>query len=327
MIDHPELLWLLFILLPVSLILWRRYITGKRDLRAVGGDWLKLEFENVYIVKWFFQAFFYLLFVFFIVVSLSGPKWGSRPIPDEREGQEILFLFDISNSMLAEDITPSRLKRSAALARTIVDAAPAARYGIAGFKGHASLILPITEDLAAVHNVLESISPDMISSPGTDIESGIRVGLDSFTSIFESHKYLVLFTDGEYQTGNPAIVAPLVLDSAIDVHIVAVGTAEPSPIPLRSGEYMKDDAGNTLTTTLRADTLEAFAEASEGRLYLAANSGARSELISAISGIDFDIRWRFAYQTFDRYHVFLLVGLFCLFVSAGVRFIKWRNTF
>ena len=253
MIERPELLWLLLVLLPISLILWRRYFTGKRDLKSVGGDWLKIEFENVYIVKWFFHAFFFILFVFFAIFSLAGPKWGSRPIPDERKGQEILFLFDISNSMLAEDIAPSRLRRSAALARSLVDSAPTARYGVAGFKGHGSLLLPITEDLTAVQNVLESIGPDMISSPGTNIELGIRASLDSFTTIFETHKYLVIFTDGEYQTGDPVDAAPSVKDSQVDLHVVAIGTDEPTPIPLRSGEYMTDGSGNILTSTLRLD--------------------------------------------------------------------------
>ena len=327
MVDRPELLWLLFLLLPIILILWRRYITGKRDLRKIGGDWLKLEFENVFIVKWFFHAFFFLLFIFFTIVSLSGPKWGSLPIPDEREGQEIIFLFDISNSMLAQDITPSRLKRSAALARTVVDATANARYGVVGFRGQASLILPVTEDLASVYNFLESVNPDMISSPGTDIESGIRVGVESFTTVFEVHRYLILFTDGEYQTGDPSSAAQLLIDSEIDLHVVAVGTDEAAPIPLKSGEVMKDESGNTLTTSLRIDTLEALSEAVGSTLYLASNPGARGALISAISGIDFDIRWRFGYQPFDRYRLFLLIGLLCLVVSIAARAIRWRKAF
>jgi Ca-activated chloride channel homolog len=327
MSDRPELLLCALVVLPVMLILWRRYVSGHKDLAGLSGSWLKVDISNVYIVKSFFSSLFFVLFVLLMVAAAAGFRWGSRPVPDERSGREIIFVMDLSNSMLAEDIVPSRLKRSAILAKEIVQSSPGVRFAVVGFTGQASLLLPATEDLTALDNLLNALHPEMITAQGTDIEAGLLRGIESFTEIFESRRTLVLFTDGELLSGDPARLARRVEDEKISLVIVGVGGSTPVPVPLGGGVYLTDTDGNRLTTELRLDVLEKLGEATGGTMFLANESGIRDLLIEQTVGPGSSVRWGYDIRSTDRYRFFLGLALLFLTLSVAVRIVRWRKMF
>jgi Ca-activated chloride channel homolog len=325
--DRPELLLIGLVAIPVLLILWRRYVTGRRDLRVLGGNWLKVDVANVFVVKWFFSSLFFLLFVLSTCAALAGFRWGSTPVADERSGQEIVFVFDLSNSMRADDIAPSRLRRAAILAKEISQSAVGSKFGVVGFKGHASLLVPMTEDLTALQNLLDVLSPELITSPGTDIESGIDRGIDSFTGIFDTHRVMFLFTDGEALSGDPTSAAERAVAERITLHVVGVGTERAARVPLPDGSFMVDVEGNELTTELRPDILLQIGEAAGGPVYRADDFGIRDQLLEQVGGGRSGFGSGYEYQSSDRFRFFLGIGLVCLGLSLAFRLVRWRNTF
>ena len=229
--------------------------------------------------------------------------------------------------MLAEDVVPSRIKRSAVLAKEIAQASPGARFSVVGFKGQASLLLPETEDLIALDNLLSSLHPDMITAPGTDIEAGISAGFDSYTDIFESRKIMVLFSDGEFLSGDPLDQVKRFKEKNVHLIVVGVGETAPARVPLSDGSYLTDTEGNVLETEFRPDTLEKLGTESGGVVYMASEPGVRDLLIDQVSGSKSYARWGYDFQPVDRFRFFLSLSLVCLVVSVAVRFVRWREMF
>jgi Ca-activated chloride channel family protein len=325
--DRPGLLLLSLILVPVLLVLWRRYTKGYHDLESLSGSWLRIDYANVYLVKAFFSSLFFVLFILLSVAAAAGFRWGNQPVPDEREGNEIVFVMDLSNSMLAEDILPSRIKRSAILARELMQSAPGARFAVVGFKGMASLLMPVTEDITALDSLLNALHPEMITAPGTDIEAGLALGIDSFTDLFESHRILVLFTDGELLNGDPANIAPRIEEERISLIVVGVGGSAPALVPLEDGSYLTDTDGNELTTELRYDVLERLGRATTDVVLMADEPGIRDLLIEEAIGAGGSAKWGYNILTTDRYRLFLALALLCLTASYTVRLVRWRKMF
>lgn len=327
MTDRPQLLFIAFSIVPVILILWRCYSRGRRDLEALGGSWLKLDFANVYLVKSFFSSLFFVLFVLLSAFAVAGFRWGSRPVPDERSGVEIVFVIDLSSSMLAQDIAPSRIKRSAALAREIVQAAPGARFAVVGFKGQAILMLPVTEDIIALENLLSFLHPDMITTPGTNIEAGLARGLDSYSKIFESQRIMVLFTDGEGTQGDPFRLARRFAEERVFLIILGMGDQAPAKVPLRDGSFLTGPDGGVLMTTFRPETLKKLGAEAGGSVFMATETGVRDRLVEQVSGPTGRTRWGYDFELIDRFRFFLGLALLCLSVSIAVRSIRWRGMF
>lgn len=327
MSDRPELLLCGLIVIPVIFTLWRRYTSGRRDLEKLSGSWLKVETANIYIVKSFFSSLFFVLFILLAIAAMAGFRWGSRPVPDERSGHEIVFVMDLSNSMLAEDIVPSRLKRSAILAKEITESSPGARIAVVGFKGQASLLLPATEDFTALDNLLNTLHPEMITAQGTDIESGLLRGIESFTELFESRRTMVLFTDGELLSGDPLHLARRFDEEKISLIIVGVGGTAPALVPLGGGAYLTDADGQRLTTELRPDVLERLGNATGGTVYMANEPGIRDLLVERAVGPGSYLKWGYDIRSTDRFRFFLGLALLFLAISIAVRVFRWRGMF
>jgi Ca-activated chloride channel family protein len=268
-----------------------------------------------------------VLFILLAVAAAAGFRWGNQPVPDERTGNEIVFVIDLSNSMLAEDIVPSRLKRSAILAKEVVESAPGARFAVVGFKGMASLLMPVTEDQTALDNLLNSLHPELISAPGTDIEAGLLRGIESFTELFESHRTIVLFTDGELLSGDPLKLTGRIEEERISLVTVGVGNTVPALVPLADGSFLTDDEGNRLTTELRSDVLETLSEVTAGAMLMANEPGIRDHLIEEVIGAAGSVKWGYDILSTDRYRFFLGLALICLIASFSVRLVRWRKMF
>ena len=326
-IDYPQALWLLFGLLPIGAILWRRYVSGRADLRALGGKWQELAYTNLFVVKWFFSSLALFLFFALLVLSLAGFRWGQTPLRDERRGTDVVLCFDVSRSMLARDIAPSRLERSAVLAKGLIESAPGARFGVVVFKGRAVQLIPITEDSSSISGVLDALSPDMVSSPGTDIDAGITVSAAGFLPGAETRKVIVLFSDGGLLEGNPLKTAEAAQRNEIEIHVVAAATESPTPILLPDGGAVRDASGNVVMTELRRDVVEGIARAGGGELFDLTQTGSLRDLRDAVLGGRADRRRGFVYATHDRFRTFLSVGLAFLFLSIVVRGVRWKKVF
>ncbi|MDX1426789.1 MAG: VWA domain-containing protein [Salegentibacter mishustinae] len=203
-----------------------------------------------------------------LVVGLVNPKIGSQLETVKREGVDIVFAVDVSKSMEAEDIAPSRLEKSKQLVRQIIGNLGSDRVGIIAYAGSAFPQLPITTDYGSAEMFLESLNTDMISSQGTAIGDAIDLATGFFDDNQQTNRVMFILSDGEDHGGNIEDMARQAADAGIRIYTIGVGTTKGGPIPIkRNGviqNYKKDNQGETVITKLDPSTLQEIAEEANG---------------------------------------------------------------
>ena len=203
-----------------------------------------------------------------LVVGLVNPKIGSQLETVKREGVDIVFAVDVSKSMEAEDIAPSRLEKSKQLVRQIIGNLGSDRVGIIAYAGSAFPQLPITTDYGSAEMFLESLNTDMISSQGTAIGDAIDLATGFFDDNQQTNRVMFILSDGEDHGGNIEDMARRAAEAGIRIYTIGVGTTKGGPIPIkRNGviqNYKKDNQGETVITKLDPSTLQEIAKEANG---------------------------------------------------------------
>lgn len=200
-----------------------------------------------------------------IIFMMARPQFGSKMETVKRQGIETVVALDISNSMLAEDVTPSRLDKSKKLISRLVEKFNNDKVAMIVFAGEAFTQLPITSDYISAKMFLESITPSLISTQGTDIAGAIDLGMKSFTPNEGVGRAIVLITDGENHEGGAIEVAQEAAKKGIRVFVLGVGSPDGSPIPVEgSNEFRRDKDGNVIVTRLNEQMCQEIAKAGGG---------------------------------------------------------------
>ena len=161
-----------------------------------------------------------------LIVSLANPKMGTKLETVKRQGVDIVFALDVSKSMLAEDIAPSRLDKSKQIINKVIDKLGSDRVGIIIYAGNSYPLLPITTDHAAAHMFLQNANPDMVSSQGTAINEAIERGLTFFDNDEQTNRFLFIVSDGEDHEENTMISTSRAVEAGIKTYTVGVGTSK-----------------------------------------------------------------------------------------------------
>lgn len=325
MIEHAEVLWLLLLLVPLVLIFVRRYKTGMRSIRALVGRPRRPAYENVYVVKSFFSAMLFVLFVAAAILALADITWGEVPITEEMGDYETVLAIDISRSMLAEDVAPSRLGRTSAVVKSVIGRAPGRRFAVVIFKGRGVAAVPMTDDAAALTGFLDVLSPAMLTSAGTDLEAGLDAALAAFPPRTNARKMIVLFSDGGFLDGNPNRAAERARNDNVVINTVGAGTATLTPIPLGDGSLVRDAAGNVVETRLRADVLESVAERTSGSYMRLDDPRIASFLSDLVAGTRTVGTLGYHFELRNRYRFFVVLALVFIGLSISVRVVRWRD--
>lgn len=225
---------------------------------------------------------FWLLFTAYAICCflLARPQFGSKQETVTRRGIEIVIALDISNSMLADDVMPSRLEKSKRIVSNLVDQFKDDKVGLIVFAGDAFVQLPITSDFISAKVFLNTISPSLISRQGTDIREAIELATRSFTPNEEVGKAIVVITDGEDNEGGAVEAAKAASEKGYLVYVMGVGSPSGSPIPgERSGEFRKDKSGNVVVTRLNEDMCRQIAAAGNGAYFYVDNSNAAEKAL------------------------------------------------
>lgn len=271
---HKEILWFL---LAAGLMILGYLIHRTRRRRSLIklGDQELLEALMPEASLWAQHWKFILLFVgaVLLIISTSGPRIGSRLEEMEIEGREIIIALDVSNSMLAEDISPSRLERSKQMINRMVDRMSNDKIGLIVFAGDAYTQIPITDDYPSVKMFLSGAGPDMVSKQGTAIGSAIKLAVRSFTGYEERRlegantpgQAIVVITDGENHEDNAIEEARLAAEKGIKVYTVGLGDPNGVPVPISPGSNAtrRDRDGNVVVSKLNERLLKEVA--AEGR--------------------------------------------------------------
>lgn len=196
---------------------------------------------------------------------LARPQFGAKLDTVKRQGIEAIIALDISNSMLAQDVQPSRLEKAKRIVSQLVDKMENDKVGMIVFAGDAFTQLPITSDYVSAKMFLESISPSLISRQGTAIGSAIDLGMNSFTPQEGVGRTIIVITDGENHEPGAVEAAKAASEKGIRVNVLGVGLPDGAPIPVEgSNDYRRDRDGNVVITHLNEQMCQDIAQAGNG---------------------------------------------------------------
>ncbi len=272
------LLWVIPLLVVIRLVGWRRRRTKLKKL----GDPELLRQLMPGISKYRPTVKFCLMLAAFalLTVMLARPQMGSKVSHDKRQGIETIICLDISNSMLAQDVAPSRLDKSKMLVENLVDHFSNDKIGLVVFAGDAFVQLPITSDNVSAKMFLQNITPGLIQSQGTNIAQAIDVACQSFTQQKNVGRAVIVITDGENHEPGAEEAAKNAKKNGGNVYILGIGSAKGAPIPMGDGSYLKDNAGNTVMTALNEDMCKQLAQAGSGKYIHVDNTGDAEEQLN-----------------------------------------------
>lgn len=240
----------------------------------------------------------------FLAIAMANPQWAAERQEIKRRGIDIVIGLDISNSMLAEDVQPSRMERARYFATTLVDELVGNNIGVELFTCTSLLQAPLTTDYAFVKTVITSAGPYQISAQGTNLTEAIDRAEEAFKEESANHRALILISDGEDHDGSAAAAAAAANGKGLLIYTVGVGKQEGSvmPITLSNGrkEYVRTPGGGAATTNADPATLQAIAEQGGGQYYPL--SGDSKSLATAIRAkVDRIEKQEFEDQSFSTY--------------------------
>lgn len=319
--EDPIYLWALFVI-PVLLLIrlagWRR---RRSKLRKFGDPELVRQLmPNV--SKFRPTVKFWLLLVTWalLVVMVARPQVGAEVQRDKRNGIEAIICLDISNSMLAQDVAPSRLDKSKLLVESLVDRFTNDKIGLIVFAGDAYVQLPITSDYVSAKMFLQNIDPSLIQTQGTDIAQAINLGLHSFTQADKIGRAIIVITDGEDHEGGAVEAAAEARKKGVNVFILGVGDTKGAPIPTGDGGYMKDRSGQTVMTALNEQMCREVAQAGSGKYIHVDNTGdAQTELNNDLARLQRGESESVIYNAYDeQFQAFGILVILLLVVEVCI---------
>lgn len=274
-------LWLLCII-PVFVLLmvwaeWHR----KKMLRRIGDAYLvKALMPDASAKRRWMKFVLTQIIIAFAVLMAARPQMGTRVSHEKRNGIEAIIALDISNSMLAQDVAPSRLQKSKLLIEDLVDNFTKDKVGMVVFAGDAFVQLPITSDYVSAKMFLHNIDPSLIQSQGTDIAAAINLAANSFTQQKNIGKAIIVITDGEDHEGGAMEAAKNAKEKGFKVFILGIGNTSGAPIPIPGGGYLQDNTGNTIMTALNEHMCRDIAIAGSGTYIHVDNTSSAQERLN-----------------------------------------------
>jgi Ca-activated chloride channel family protein len=268
-LDESKYLYLLFIIPVLVLIfLYNLYWKRKKQREFGNPDLVKKLSPDRSTFKSTLKLIVLSLAFAGVIIALVNPKIGTKTETVKREGVDIVFAIDVSKSMLAEDVQPSRLGKAKQVVSQIINSLGSDRIGIVGYAGSAYPVLPITTDYSVAKMFLQSVNTDMVSSQGTAISDAIRLA-ETFYDNPKTSKLLILISDGEDHGEGSQEAAEEAKKKGIKIITIGLGTEKGGPIPLRDGNgrvtgYKKDGQGETVITKLYPEALKTIAGVTKG---------------------------------------------------------------
>jgi Ca-activated chloride channel family protein len=318
-IGRPELWWL-FLLGPVMfLFFWISIWSKNRRLDRFGDSSLLSSLvTELSSVNTGIKYILWRLAAGFLVLALINPQLGSKMAEAKVKGIDIIVALDVSNSMMAEDLSPNRLVAANRAISKMLEKLQGDRVGIIVFAGQAFVQLPITSDYSAGKLFLSTIDTDVVPVQGTDIGAAIDLSMSSFSEDSPAQKAIVVITDGENHEADAVVAAQEAAKEGIRVFTIGMGSPDGTPIPQYNGNtrtgFKKDQEGNIVVTKLNEQMLREIAKAGNGAYIRASNAEVGLEpLLAELNQIEKTDMGSVAYAEYeDRFQIFLALALACL---------------
>ncbi len=318
--EDPIYLWLL-LFVPILLLL--RFLTYKRRIAKLKkfGDIALVRELMPDVSKYRPTVKFVLILtaLTLVILMLARPQTGTKISNESRSGIETIIAVDISNSMLAKDVVPSRLDKSKLLVENLIDNFTEDRIGLIVFAGEAFVQLPITNDYVSAKMFLQNMDPSLISTQGTDLARAIRLAMNSFSQQENIGRAIIVITDGEDHEGGALEAAKEAKKKGINVFILGVGSSNGAPIPVGNG-YLTDASGKTVMTALNEQMCQEVAQAGNGTyIHVDNTSEAQEKLNSEISKLQKGTTQSVVYSEYDeQFQAFGILVLLLLIAEVCI---------
>lgn len=286
------------------------------------------------------------LVILFFVFALARPQSGQSMQEIKSEGVEIMLAIDVSDSMLAEDVRPSRLEQAKTDLSRLLDRMPGNRVGVIAFAGSAAILSPLSNDPNAIKMYIESLSTNSVSSQGTSFEEALRIAVDSFkrggvsdNDTSKVTRVILVASDGEDHEPGANEAAKKLVDQGIRIFTVAYGTEKGAPIPVKDGmgfwkANKKDRSGQTVITTVKGEALRALASSGDGAFYFATPGGdyikKLADDLANLEKTEFEAKMAVQYE--ERFQWFLSIGIIIALLELFLgerrsKFLLWKGRY
>ena len=327
-LEYPFILVAIAALVPVAFLSSRRFERKSRAFFALVGSGGRGVSETELRARAGVSTACFIASMASAIIALAGPQWGERLVPEYRRGLDIVLAMDISRSMDAADVAPSRLRRAAAIARTFVESSPGTRFSVVLGKGDGVVAIPLTDDAESVFSLLAALSSGTMSSKGTDLERLTDASLRAFPSSSSARRMVVIFSDGESLSGDVKAAAARAAAEGVLVSAVGVGTEAGTPVPVGPGskELIRGSDGTPVRSALSEATLRGIAERTGGAYFDGSRNDAGGSItafsaqLSSVAAAD-----GFRKEPLPRYRLFLAAALLFLLAAKAAETVPRRR--
>ena len=322
--EQPFFLYLL-ILVPLLLGLFFLLLQWKKARLNKFGD---LEVIQRLMPDWsvkreWIKNSLFSFSLLFLLLALANPQWGSRKQKVKTKSADIVIALDISQSMLATDISPNRMKKAQRFSSQLIKSLKGERLGLIFFAGSAYLQMPLTADYAATELFIKSANPNQAGTQGTVIADAIKLSNNVFSSDGPYQKALVLITDGENHESEAIEAARQAAENGTFIFCIGVGSQEGAPVPvIENGRefYKKDKSGFPIKSKLNVALLQDIADAANGKFYLLDDGfSLTKKIVNDLSKIEKQEVEQRSFTDYNSYFQYLLgIAILLIFLESFV---------
>ena len=316
---NPHMLWLLLLIPAMALALLVVSRLRRRSLSRFGNPELLRELmPEVSRARESIKSVLPLTALALAVLAAARPQFGSKLREEKSRGIEMMLVVDVSNSMLAEDYTPSRLDRTKYAIDKLFSSLNQDRVGMVVFAGEAKVQLPITSDYRMARSFARKLSPSLVSVQGTALGDAISLATLSFSDAPDQSRAMIIVTDGETHDAGALEAAKAAAEKGIRIFTIGIGTPEGAPIRL-DGELIKDEKGEMVVSRLNEELLRDIAKAGDGSYIRAGNqSFGLDEIVSEINDMEKSELSTLRFEEFNEQFHHLLSVVFALLLAEGL---------
>ncbi len=323
--EYPEHLWLLAAVPLLTLLVAVYWFWRKNAVARLGN--VERVMPGFSKTKFWLKYSLLALSLALLAFAWANPQLGAKKQTITQEASDVFVALDISQSMLCEDVAPSRLELAKVFAQKLVQTLEGERIGLIFFAGNAFLQMPLSTDYSFIIQSIQSATPDLITEQGTAIPAAIELAEKSFSYEPGGGRAIIIITDGEDHVENAEEKADKVFDNGIVVYAVGAGTLGGGPIPtggLGSSQYKRNDDGEIVRTHLDEVLLRKIALAGGGQMFnISQGDQAISALrreVDSLQKRELEVR---SFAEFESwYQWFLLPALLLLLLEILISFKK-----
>ncbi|NLU42248.1 MAG: VWA domain-containing protein [Firmicutes bacterium] len=267
---RPEFMWLMLLIPAAAVLMWLSDQAKRTRVSRHGGP-LLARTVNSSVDHWIklLKRVMLLTSLALLVLAIAGPSYGTELIPEIDIGVDIMLVVDVSKSMLATDILPSRLESVRLSIQDLVRNLRGERIGLVAFSGTAFVQCPLTSDYSAFLMYARDLSVASIPRGGTNIEQALMTAVGALDRDENRSRVIILLSDGENHEGDPIAGAEYALSKGMAVYVVGIGSLEGEIIPvvddLGRQTYLRTEDGQVVKSSLDENLLADIARAGGGR--------------------------------------------------------------